>query len=210
MDIRLAERREAYKNHFDKSKSISKAIWYIWTITRASRSVKKGWGSRDIVKNDKSDSKCSAKQSKEVWEKSKWLEQNDLRLWAKQSKKDRDSRVKSTTSSAIRGVEQTKARKILTEPCLQWAERLEVLSKTKHGRLTRRQIYHKTKRLVVLSKIKQERSRQSCELNNKQRDSRCWANHSEKDWDGDMSTTSRATRSVEKNKERFYDWLIDN
>ena len=53
-----------------------------------------------------------------------------------------ESRVKSTTSRATRGVEQTKARKIETETCLQRAERLqEALSKTKQDlRLTQRQL----------------------------------------------------------------------
>ena len=56
-------------------------------------------------------------------------------------KKDRDSRVNSTTSRATRGVEKTKARKIETETCLQRAERLEALSKTKQDlRLTQRQL----------------------------------------------------------------------
>ena len=84
-------------------------------------------------------------------------------------------------------------------------ERLEVLSKTKQGRLRRRQIYHevpRTERLEVASKTKQERSRQLNQVNNKQSDSRCWANQSKKDWDGDMSTMSRATRGVKQNKAR--------
>ena len=85
----------------------------------------------------------------------------------------------SATRRATRGVKQNKARKIETETNLPRTERLEVLSKTK-----------------------QERSRQSSQLNNEQSDSRCWANQSKKDWDGDMSTMSRATRGVRQNKAR--------
>ena len=81
-------------------------------MTRASRSAKKGWDGRDNVNNEKSGSRCYAKQSKGDWDgdksTTKWYQQNDSRLWEKQRKKDRDSRVKSTTSRATRGVEQTK------------------------------------------------------------------------------------------------------
>ena len=87
------------------------------------------------------------KQSKEDWDgdksTTKCHEQNDSRLWAKQSKKGQD---KSTTSRATRGVEQIKARKIETETCLQQAERLEALRKTKPDlRLTHRQLVNKEK-----------------------------------------------------------------
>ena len=54
--------------------------------------------------------------------------------------------MKSTTSRATGGVEQTKARKIETETSLQRAERLEALSKTKQDlRLTHRKLTNKEK-----------------------------------------------------------------
>ena len=55
----------------------------------------------------------------------------------------------STTSRVTRGVEQTKARKIKTETCLQRAERLEVFSKPKRERLRRRHVYNEQSRDVA-------------------------------------------------------------
>ena len=51
---------------------------------------------------------------------------------------------------------------------------------------------------------KHERLKQSGQDNNKQTNSRCWANQSGKVWDGDKSTMSRATatQGVEHNKGR--------
>ena len=89
-----------------------------------------------------------------------------------------DCRDKSTTSRSTRSVEQTKAAKIETETSLQRAERLEVLGKTKEERLRRRQV------------------------KNEQSNSRCWATQSMKDWDGDKTTTSRATRRPKRTKPR--------
>ena len=60
----------------------------------------------------------------------------------------------------------------------------------------------RTERLEVLSKTKQERLRQSSQVNNEQSDLRCSANQSKKYCDGDMSTTSRATRGVQQTKAR--------
>ena len=64
-----------------------------------------------------------------------------------QNKARKIETVKSTQQRAERlGVEQTKARKIETETCLQWAEQLEVFSKTKQDlRLAHRLLVNKEK-----------------------------------------------------------------
>ena len=91
-----------------------------------------------ISEEIKSTSRCWRLRRRQIYHK-----QSDWRCWVKQSKKDR---VNSTTSRASRGFEQTKARKIETETCLQRAERLEALSKTKQDlRLTQRQLVNNEK-----------------------------------------------------------------
>ena len=77
-------------------------------MTRAGRSVKKGWDRRPREERLKVS-----------------------RRWANQSNKDWDG-YKFTTRRATRGVEQNKVGKIETEINLPRTERFEVLSKTKH------------------------------------------------------------------------------
>ena len=139
--------------------------------------------------------------------------------------------MNNESSRATRGVEQTKTTKIETETSQQrqsdsrcWANHW------KQQRLRRRQFYIEqsdsscltnqskkdweedkstastwAERLEVLSKTltKQERLRsRRRQVYNEQSDSRCWTKQSKKDWDGDMYTTSRATRDFEQNKAR--------
>ena len=136
---------------------------------------------------------------------------------------------KTRMSRVTRGVEQHKAREVeAIETSLQRAERVEVLSKTKQERLwqkdgdksrmsrvTRGVVQHKARKLRQSRQVNNEQSDSKCWANltqerlirrqvyNEQRDSRCWAKQSKKDWDGNKSTTSRATGSVEQNKTRF-------
>ena len=68
-------------------------------MTRVSWSVKKGWESQDNVNNEKSDSSVKQNKARKIGrygDKSttKWQEQNDLRLWPKQTKKDHSSAQK--------------------------------------------------------------------------------------------------------------------
>ena len=66
--------------------------------------------------------------------------QSESSFQHKSRKVETECRDKSTTGRSTIVVEQTKAAKFETETSLQRPERHEVLSKTKEGRLRRRQV----------------------------------------------------------------------
>ena len=155
---------------------------------------------RKAILNKSTKSRKTQTDLKAVRERSKYCK--SLCQWNISGRRfDRQRGEKLTRTSSTK----VSVFRKLSETCELWPERVKVLRKVETASTTRRATWgvkqNKAKKietgqinyevaqpeqLEVLSEKQQERSRQSSKVNNKQSDSRCWANQSKKDWDGDL------------------------